>query len=292
MRLVVKVGTSSLTHKTGLLNIRKVQKLCVTLSDIQNAGHQVILVSSGAIGMGVGKLHLDRKPTDMATKQAAAAVGQCELMYVYDKLFGEYNHTVAQILLTGNDVDNEIHRENIRSTISRLLELGVIPIINENDSVATAEIDEINALGDNDTLAAIVSVCIGADLLVLMSDIDGLYTEDPRKNPDAKLIHEVENLTEEMMESAGGAGSSQGTGSALPLSTQKRPGRSGEAHRSGDPDLCRSGRDRHRLRPLKSPGLSFQSLVLLCHRRLHPAVDLLHAHAHLQPPVRLPDHPL
>ena len=201
MRLVVKVGTSSLTHKTGLLNIRKVQKLCVTLSDIQNAGHQVILVSSGAIGMGVGKLHLDRKPTDMATKQAAAAVGQCELMYVYDKLFGEYNHTVAQILLTGNDVDNEIHRENIRSTIS-----------NENDSVATAEIDEINALGDNDTLAAIVSVCIGADLLVLMSDIDGLYTEDPRKNPDAKLIHEVENLTEEMMESAGGAGSSQGTG--------------------------------------------------------------------------------
>lgn len=212
MRLVVKVGTSSLTHKTGLLNIRKVQKLCATLSDIQNAGHQVILVSSGAIGMGVGKLHLDRKPTDMATKQAAAAVGQCELMYVYDKLFGEYNHTVAQILLTGNDVDNEIHRENIRSTISRLLELGVIPIINENDSVATAEIDEINALGDNDTLAAIVSVCIGADLLVLMSDIDGLYTEDPRKNPDAKLIHEVENLTEEMMESAGGAGSSQGTG--------------------------------------------------------------------------------
>ena len=164
MRLVVKVGTSSLTHKTGLLNIRKVQKLCVTLSDTQNAGPQVILVSSGAIGMGVGKLHLDRKPTDMATKQAAAAVGQCELMYVYDKLFGEYNHTVAQILLTGNDVDNEIHRENIRSTISRLLELGVIPIINENDSVATAEIDEINALGDNDTLAAIVSVCIGADL--------------------------------------------------------------------------------------------------------------------------------
>ena len=207
MRLVVKVGTSSLTHKTGLLNIRKVQKLCVTLSDIQNAGHQVILVSSGAIGMGVGKLHLDKKPTDMATKQAAAAVGQCELMYVYDKLFGEYNHTVAQILLTGNDVDNEI-----RSTISRLLELGVIPIINENDSVATAEIDEINALGDNDTLAAIVSVCIDADLLVLMSDINGLYTEDPRKNPQAKLIHEVENLTEEMLESAGGAGTSQGTG--------------------------------------------------------------------------------
>ena len=142
MRLVVKVGTSTLTHSTGLLNIRRVERLCKTLADIENSGHQVILVSSGAIGMGVGKLNLDKKPTDMATKQAAAAVGQCELMYIYDKMFGEYNHTVAQILLTGNDVDNEVHRENIRSTINRLLELGVIPIINENDSVATSEIDE------------------------------------------------------------------------------------------------------------------------------------------------------
>ena len=212
MRIVIKIGTSTLAHPTGHLNIRRVEQLCEIMSDIKNAGHELILVSSGAIGMGVGKLGLREKPKDIPSKQAAAAVGQCELMYVYDKLFGENNHTVAQILLTGNDVDNEVHRENIRSTISRLLELGVIPIINENDSVATAEIDEINALGDNDTLAAIVSVCIGADMLVLMSDIDGLYTEDPRKNPDAKLIHEVENLTEEMMESAGGAGSSQGTG--------------------------------------------------------------------------------
>lgn len=212
MRLVVKVGTSSLTHKTGLLNIRQVEKLCKTLADIENSGHQVILVSSGAIGMGVGKLNLDKKPTDMATKQAAAAVGQCELMYIYDKLFGEYNHTVAQILLTGNDVCNEVHRENIRSTMNRLLELGVIPIINENDSVATAEIDEVNALGDNDTLAAIVSVCIQADMLVLLSDIDGLYTEDPHKDLDAKLIHVVEKLTEEMERHAGGAGTALGTG--------------------------------------------------------------------------------
>ena len=191
MRLVVKVGTSTLTHSTGLLNIRRVERLCKTLADIENSGHQVILVSSGAIGMGVGKLNLDKKPTDMATKQAAAAVGQCELMYIYDKMFGEYNHTVAQILLTGNDVDNEVHRENIRSTINRLLELGVIPIINENDSVATSEIDEVNALGDNDTLAAIVSVCIQADMLILMSDIDGLYTADPRKVPTARKLKEI-----------------------------------------------------------------------------------------------------
>ncbi len=212
MRLVVKVGTSSLTHKTGLLNIRQVEKLCKTLSDIANSGHQVILVTSGAIGMGVGKLNLDKRPEDMATKQAAAAVGQCELMYIYDKLFGEYNHTVAQILLTGNDVDNESHRENIRNTINRLLELGVIPVINENDSVATSEIDEVNALGDNDTLAAIVSVCIQADLLILLSDIDGLYTADPHQYPDAELIHVVERLTKELEKLAGGAGTSLGTG--------------------------------------------------------------------------------
>ena len=212
MRLVVKVGTSTLTHSTGLLNIRRVERLCKTLADNENSGHQVILVSSGAIGMGVGKLNLDKKPTDMATKQAAAAVGQCELMYIYDKMFGEYNHTVAQILLTGNDVDNEVHRENIRSTINRLLELGVIPIINENDSVATSEIDEVNALGDNDTLAAIVSVCIQADMLILMSDIDGLYTADPRKDPNAELIHVVEHLTRELEEAAGEAGSALGTG--------------------------------------------------------------------------------
>ena len=211
MRLVVKVGTSSLTHKTGLLNIRKVQKLCVTLSDIQNAGHQVILVSSGAIGMGVGKLHLDRKPTDMATKQAAAAVGQCELMYTYDRLFGQYNHTVAQMLLTWEDFDHEQRRRNLQNTLERLLQLRAIPIINENDPVACEEY----SLGDNDTLAALVATCIHADLVVLLSDIDGLYTADPHTHPEAALIPVVEEITPEIELLAGGAGSSLGTGGML-----------------------------------------------------------------------------
>ena len=173
--------------------------------------------------MGVGKLNLDKKPADMATKQAAAAVGQCELMYIYDKMFGEYNHTVAQILLTDHDVDNEIHKENIKSTINRLLELGVIPIINENDSVSTSEIDAVHVLGDNDTLASIVAVLIDADMLILMSDIDGLYTADPRKDPNAELIHVVKELTPELLEAAGGSGSALGTGGMrTKLSAAKR----------------------------------------------------------------------
>lgn len=212
MRLVVKIGTSTLTHPAGLLNIRLVEKFCKTLSDIKNAGHQVVIVSSGAVGMGVGKLNLQERPSDTPTKQAAAAVGQCELMYTYDKLFSEYNHTVAQILLTGNDVDNEEHRKNIENTLNRLLELGVIPVINENDSVSVTEIDEIKTLGDNDTLSAVVAICVNADLLVLLSDIDGLYTANPRTDSQAKLISTVSSLTEEILRSAGGAGTDQGTG--------------------------------------------------------------------------------
>ena len=219
MRIVVKVGTSTLAHATGRLNIRHVEELVKVLSDLKNAGHQVILVSSGAIGMGVGKLNLPGKPSDMPTKQAAAAVGQCELMYTYDKLFLQYNHTVAQVLLTGEDVDHPERRENFENTMERLLELGALPVINENDTIATAEIK----VGDNDTLGAIVACCTKADLLVLLSDIEGLYTADPRKDPNAKLIPTVEEVTPEIEALAGGVGSSLGTGGmATKLRAAKR----------------------------------------------------------------------
>ena len=208
MRIVVKVGTSTLAHSTGRMNIRHVEDLVKVLSDLKNAGHEMILVSSGAIGMGVGKLNLPGKPSDMPTKQAAAAVGQCELMYTYDRLFLQYNHTVAQILLTGEDVEHSERRENFENTMERLLELGSLPIINENDTVATAEIK----VGDNDTLGAIVAKCVKADLLVLLSDIEGLYTADPRKDPSAKLIPVVEEVTPEIEALAGGVGSGLATG--------------------------------------------------------------------------------
>ncbi len=208
MRIVVKIGTSTLTHATGNLNIRHIQQLCACLSDIKNAGHEVIVVSSGAIGMGVGKLGLQERPKDIPTKQAAAAVGQCELMYTYDKLFSEYHHTVAQLLITGDDVADETRHQNFSNTINRLLQLGAIPIINENDTVATAEL----GIGDNDTLAAIVAQSVKADKLVLLSDIDGLYTADPRKNPNAKLIERVEKMDESILALAGVSGSNLGTG--------------------------------------------------------------------------------
>ena len=178
------------------------------LSDLKNAGHEIILVSSGAIGMGVGKLNLPGRPADMPTKQAAAAVGQCELMYIYDKAFGAYNHTVAQILLTGDDFDHPERLGNFRNTLFRLLELDALPIINENDTIVTDEI----SIGDNDTLAALVAVNAGAELLVLLSDIDGLYTADPRKHPEARLIHQVPEITPEILALAEGKGSELATG--------------------------------------------------------------------------------
>ncbi len=208
MRVVVKVGTSTLTHTTGRMNIRHVETLCKVLSDIKNAGHELIMVSSGAIGMGVGKMNLREKPQDMPGRQAMAAVGQVELMYVYDRLFSQYSHTVAQILLTGEDLHDEKRLANFEATIERLLELSAIPIINENDTVATEEI----AVGDNDTLSAYVAASVGADMLVLLSDIDGLFTADPKKDPSAKLVPEVRELTKEIIASAGGKGSSLGTG--------------------------------------------------------------------------------
>lgn len=208
MKTVIKVGTSTVAHEGGRLNIRRVEELCKVLSDLKNAGHEIILVSSGAIGMGVGKLGLDKRPTDMPTKQAAAAVGQCELMYTYDRLFSEYNHTVAQILLTASDVKSEERHENFKNTLNRLIELGVLPVINENDTIATEEI----AVGDNDTLAAIVAESAEADLLVLLSDIDGLYTADPHKDENAVLIPIVDEITDKIIALGGEKGSSLGTG--------------------------------------------------------------------------------
>lgn len=208
MRIVVKVGTSTLAHETGKLNIKRTGELCRVLSDLKNAGNEVILVSSGAIGMGVGKLGLHEKPKDIPTKQAAAAVGQCELMYTYDRMFTEYGHTAAQILLTGSDLSAEDRHENFNNTLSRLLELGALPVINENDTIATEEIK----VGDNDTLSALVAVSVKADLLVILSDVDGLYSADPHKDENAKLIEQVSGVSDELYELAGGVGSSLGTG--------------------------------------------------------------------------------
>ena len=208
MRIVIKVGTSTLAHAGGRLNIRRVELLCKVLSDLKNAGNELVLVSSGAIGMGVGKLSLSGRPADMPGKQAAAAVGQCELMYTYDKLFSEYHHTVAQLLITRDDTANEKRHTNFINTLNRLLELDTLPIINENDTIATDEI----VIGDNDTLAAIVAQSVQADLLVLLSDIDGLYTADPHKDETAVLIHQVNKVDDKILALAGVSSTTQGTG--------------------------------------------------------------------------------
>ena len=209
MRIVVKVGTSTLAHPTGRLNIQRMEKLCKVLSDLKNMGHEIILVSSGAIAMGFGKLNLSERPKDVPTKQASAAVGQCELMYIYDKLFTEYNHIVGQLLITAPDIaDGGSRKANFHNTMDRLLELGALPVINENDTISTEEF----GIGDNDTLSAIVAVTIQADLLILLSDIDGLFDGDPRKNPDAKLIDTVEKIDEHIISLGGVSGSNLGTG--------------------------------------------------------------------------------
>ena len=208
MRVVIKIGTSTLTHTGGRVNLRRIEILCRTISEMMNSGKEIILVSSGAIGMGVGKLRLSERPRDITGKQACAAVGQCELMYTYDKFFSEYSHTVAQILLTAPDLSCDDRREKFAATTERLLSFGVLPIINENDTVATEEIE----FGDNDTLAAKIAVCMNADLLVLFSDIDGLYTADPRRDSNATLIPKVHEIGPEILALAGAAGSSLGTG--------------------------------------------------------------------------------
>ena len=214
LRVVVKVGTSTLTHDTGKLNLKNMEHLARTLADLEGMGHEMILVSSGAIAIGSTKLGQRERPAELRMKQAAAAVGQCTMMHVYDKLFGEYNRVVAQILLTGEDVDAPVRAEHLHNTFESLLELGVIPVVNENDSVSSAEIEtgKCKVLGDNDTLSAIVARLCGAGLLVLFSDIDGLYDADPRTHPDARLIHQVEAITPELRAMAGGAGTWRGTG--------------------------------------------------------------------------------
>lgn len=210
-RVVFKVGTSSLTYPNGKLNINKIDLLVRVISDLKNRGVDVVLVSSGAIGVGVGKLSLPGKPKDMPGKQAAAAVGQCELMYLYDKLFSEYGHITGQVLLTKDAIEHEDRRTNAHNTFMKLIEMGVVPIVNENDAVSTEEIE----FGDNDTLSAYVSVLCESDLLVILTDIDGLYDANPRENPSAKLISQVEKITEDVLKLGGGTGSSRGTGGMI-----------------------------------------------------------------------------
>lgn len=213
-RIVVKVGTSTLTHESGRLNLRRVEQLVKVLCDLNNSGKEIILVSSGAIGVGVGKLGLKKRPKANRDKQAVAAVGQCELMFIYDKLFGEYNHNIAQILLTKFAVDTDYKKQNVINTVEALLEMGIIPIVNENDTVAIDELDGEN-FGDNDRLSAIVADIVNADLLIMITDIDGLYTSNPRNNPDAQKIDVVEEITDEIRTMAGGSGSNRGTGGMI-----------------------------------------------------------------------------
>ena len=211
-RIVVKVGTSTLTYPNGELHLRNMERLVAVLSDIKNSGTEVVLVSSGAISVGVSRLKMPYRPAELRLKQAAAAVGQCRLMHLYDKMFAEYNKIVAQILLTREDVDGGEREENLVSTFRALMELNAIPIVNENDSVSINEIQNVHGFGDNDTLSAIVSVLCGADLLVLLSDIDGLYTGNPRTDKNATLIKRVDEISNDIIAVAGGAGSSRGTG--------------------------------------------------------------------------------
>lgn len=213
-RAVVKVGTSTLIHPSGSLNLRSIEGLSRALSDLKGMGHEIILVSSGAIGIGTYKLNLPARPTQLRLKQATAAVGQCEMMHLYDKFFGEYGQTVAQILLTREDVDHPHRSENLRATFEALLEMGAIPVVNENDSVAFDEIEtgHSKVLGDNDTLSALVAALCQADLLVLLSDIDGLYDRDPHEDPEARLIPHVADVDENVRQLAGGSGTQWGTG--------------------------------------------------------------------------------
>ncbi|MBP3311517.1 MAG: glutamate 5-kinase [Butyricicoccus sp.] len=211
-RIVVKVGTSSLTYPNGKLNIGCIEKLVRVISDLQNRGYQMVLVSSGAVGVGAAKLGWRERPRDIRMKQAAAAVGQCELMHIYDKMFLEYGVKSAQILLTRENITNEEQRANIHATFDILLDTDVVPIVNENDTVATAELECIETFGDNDTLSAVVSRVCAADLLVIFTDIEGLYDSNPRENPNAKLIDRVERIDASLRAIAGGPGSANGTG--------------------------------------------------------------------------------
>ena len=207
-RLVVKVGTSSLTYDTGKINLRQMSRLVRVLSDLQNSGMQIALVTSGAIGVGVGKLGLKERPTDTPARQAAATVGQCELMFLYDKLFSEYGHVIGQLLITKSDVDSLERRGNLINAFGQIFSIGAIPIINENDAVAVEEI----VYGDNDSLSAIVAKLIDADALLILTDIDGLYDHNPKEYAKAKRIPVVEKIDQSLYEIAGNHGSKFSTG--------------------------------------------------------------------------------
>ena len=213
-RIVIKIGSSSLIHtETGRLDFRKLVILARELSDLHNQGKDVVLVSSGAIAVGAAALGMKGKPAELKKKQACAAVGQARLMTIYQKLFGEYNQMVAQILMTKNTMVNNANRRNAQNTFNELLAVGVIPIVNENDSVSSYEFQNLVKFGDNDTLSSVVAALIGADLLILMSDIDGLFTDDPNSNPDAEFIDIVENMDDNMRKlGKSSTGSNVGTG--------------------------------------------------------------------------------
>lgn len=211
-RVVIKVGTSTLTYDNGRINLTNMDQLCRSVANLMNRGKQVVLVSSGAIGVGVGKLRMPEKPASIRRKQAVAAVGQCELMNMYSRLMSDYSYTVGQVLLTKDDIDDEQTRANIINTFEALLEMEIIPVVNENDTVSTREIYHNGTFGDNDTLSAIVAVLLEADLLIMLTDIDGLYDSDPRINPDAAFVSYVPEITDEIEASAGSAGSKRGTG--------------------------------------------------------------------------------
>ncbi len=210
-RIVVKVGTSTLTYDTGKINLRRMSKLAQVLSDLKNAGIEVALVTSGAIGVGVGKLGLKERPHDTPGRQAAATVGQCELMFLYDKFFGEYGNITGQLLVTKDDFDDEERHRNLHNSFMKLFEYGAIPIINENDSVA---VDEI-VFGDNDSLSAHVAKIVEADTLIILTDIDGLFSANPREDENAVLIHSVDAITDDILTLAGGSGTSRGTGGMI-----------------------------------------------------------------------------
>lgn len=212
-RIVVKVGTSTLTNELGKSDLRSFDRLACVLSDIQNMGYEVILVSSGAIAIGTNKLKMKTRPKSMRAKQAAAAVGQCSIMHLYDKFFSDYDKTIAQILLNAEDIEQEEKKGNLTNTFNALLEMGVIPVVNENDSVSYTEIESTDRLfGDNDMLSAVVAVLCGAKKLIILSDINGFYDSDPRLNPEARLIQRIEKIDEGVYSLAGGAGSRRGTG--------------------------------------------------------------------------------
>lgn len=207
-RIVVKVGTSTLTYDTGKVNLRRMDKLAQVISDLRNSGTEVALVTSAAIAVGVGKLGLSERPGDIPSRQAVATVGQCELMFMYDKLFSEYGNTIGQLLITRSDFENGERRANLSNSFEKLFEFGATPVINENDSIAVEEI----VFGDNDTLSAMVAKLVNADALIILSDIDGLYSGNPREDENAYLIPVVEEITDELMSIAGTKGSTRGTG--------------------------------------------------------------------------------